>query len=227
MIVKSQIKVGNELIKTPGSLNAFMGVSLGKPFYSQGNIERYFLWAEKQCKRFILILADEPEQWNYQAFKRLTISESFRLAQKVGDDYKRGFLKLIDKHNLENVEVKVWKDVFENNQEYEKILTIIKKHFAENKQFRHECIKTIRQNVGQKIEEKLEDDKEKIVADTLSNYLLEELTAALWFIRNGYPVEINPREFVRLNESIYSGRYKQLSKDLEFSDKWGYVQLTI
>lgn len=227
MIVKSQIKLGNELIKNPKSVNAFMGVSLGKPFYSKENIEKYFLWAEKHCKKFILILADEPEKWNYQAFKRLSKSESLSFAQKVGEDYKRGFLRIINKHNLKNIEIKVWKDLFEKNQEYEEILAIFKKHFSENNQFREDCIKTIRQNLGQKIGEELEGDKEKIVADILSNYLLEELVSTIWFIKNGFPVEINPRELVELNESIYSKKYEQLSKDLGFSNKWGYIQLTI
>jgi tRNA-dependent cyclodipeptide synthase len=227
MIVKSQIKLGTKLIENPKSVNAFIGVSLGKPFYSKENIEKYFLWAEKHCKKFILILADEPEKWNYQAFKRLTKSESLSFAQKVGGDYKRGFLRIINKHNLKNIEVKVWKDLFENNQEYEEILAIFKKHFSENKQFREDCIKTIRQNLGQKINEELEGDKEKIVADILSNYLLEELAATIWFIKNGFPIEINPRELVKLNESIYTNKYKHLSKDLGFSNEWGYIQLTI
>ena len=227
MKIKSEIKLGKKLIKNPKSVSAFMGISLGKPFYSKENIENYFLWAEKHCKKFILILADEPEKWNYQAFKRLTELKSLSFARKVGEDYKRGFLRIINKHNLKDIEVKVWKELFDNNQEYEEILSIFKKHFLENNQFREDCIKTIRQNIGQKIEEGLEGNKDRIVADILSNYLLEELAATIWFIKNGFPIEINPRKLVELNENIYSNKYKQLSKDLGFSNEWGYIQLTI
>ena len=227
MKIKSEIKLGKKLIKNPKSVSAFMGISLGKPFYSKENIENYFLWAEKHCKKFILILADEPEKWNYQAFKRLTELKSLSFARKVGEDYKRGFLRIINKHNLKDIEVKVWKELFNNNQEYEEILSIFKKHFLENNQFREDCIKTIRQNIGQKIEEGLEGNKDRIVADILSNYLLEELAATIWFIKNGFPIEINPRKLVELNENIYSNKYKQLSKDLGFSNEWGYIQLTI
>ena len=227
MKIKSEIKLGKKLIKNPKSVSAFMGISLGKPFYSKENIEKYLLWAEKHCKKFILILADEPEKWNYQAFKRLTELKSLSFARKVGEDYKRGFLRIINKHNLKDIEVKVWKELFDNNQEYEEILSIFKKHFLENNQFREDCIKTIRQNIGQKIEEGLEGNKDRIVADILSNYLLEELTATIWFIKNGFPIEINPRKLVELNENIYSNKYKQLSKDLGFSNEWGYIQLTI
>lgn len=35
MIVKSKIELGKKIIENPKSINAFMGVSLGKPFYSK------------------------------------------------------------------------------------------------------------------------------------------------------------------------------------------------
>lgn len=196
-------------------------------FIQKKNIEKYFLWAEKNCKKFILILTDEPEEWNYKAFKQLNKLESLSFAQKVGQDYKKGFLRLINKHSLKDVEVKVWKDLFQDNKEYEKILITFKKHFKENQRFRKDCIEAVWQNLGQKIEEEFEGNKEKIIVEVLVNYLLEELAATIWFIKKGFPVEINPRKLVKINKNIYTNKYKQLSKDLEFSKEWGYIQLDI
>lgn len=227
MKVKSQINFGTKLIEKPKTVNAFMGVSLGKPFYSKENIENYFLWAEKYCKKLILILADEPERWNYQVFKQLPKKESLSFAQKIGEYYKRGFLKLINKNSLQDIEVKVWKDLFKRNQEYKRTLSVLRKHFLREGQFREDFIKTIRQNLGRKIKKELKGDKEKIIVDVLSNYLIEELAATIWFIKNDFPVEINPRKLSKLNKNIYIDKYRQLSKDLGLSSQWGYIQLTI
>ena len=193
---KSQIGLGRELIQKPKTINAFMGVSLGRPFFSKENIEKYFLWADEFCKEFILILADEPEKWNYQVFKNMNEEQALELALKTGEEYKQGFEKIINKHSLKDIKVKTWRDLFSNNQQYKETLEKLYRCFERDADFKKDIIETTKNNL-----------KLKNIDEKLSNYLIEEIAATIWFIKNNFPVEINYNPLAETNKNIYSNKY--------------------
>ena len=227
MLIKQTIGLGQDVLKKHKTINAFMGVSLGRPFYSKENVEKYLLWANEYCDKFVFILSDDPERWNYEVFKRMGQEDALAFARRVGDEYKRCFQRMINKHDLGTAEVKTWRDLFDDNSRYRKILKTFQNHFKEDYEFKEDCIQAVWQNLGQKIEKDVKDNKNEVVKYKLVNYLLEELTATVFFIQNSFPVEINPRKLAKINENIYIHKYDNLSDDLGFSQDWGYVQLNI
>jgi len=227
MLVKQTIGLGQDVLKKHKTINTFMGVSLGRPFYSKENVEKYLLWANEYCDRFVLILSDDPERWNYEVFKRMGEDDALAFARRVGDEYKRCFQRMINKHSISNAEVKTWRELFDGNPRYSKILRVFRNYFKEDCEFRKDCTGTVCRNLDRKIGTNLECNKDEVVEQKLANYLLEELAATIWFIESGFPVEVNPRKLARINENIYTHKYDELSDDLKFPQDWGYIQLDI
>jgi len=216
MVIKEKINLGKNLIQKPKTINAFMGVSLGRPFFSKENIEKYFLWASKYCKKFLLILADEPERWNYQVFKNIDKKQALYLALKTGKEYKQGFEKTINKYSLKDIKIKTWKELFSNDQQYERILDKLYKYFKRDRNFGEDIIETTRNNL-----------KLKNIDERLPNYLIEETAAIIWLTKNDFPVEINHNSLAKINKNIYSNKYPKLTKELNLEEKWGYIQLDV
>ena len=250
MIVPSQIKTetlivgevegqGKDLISMPGSHNAFLGISLGKRFFSKEHTKMYFDWALSNCKDFMLIIDDWEEQHNYKVFKKLRGEESAKIrALSEGKNKKRAFTKVLNWYPVnQRAKVKIMcsSELFQN-PEHAEILSIRDKlvsMFSQNPEFREAIIQSVETSIRGKIEawknemKITEKDKQYHEAlELLSRYRFEEIAVTIYLREQmGFPTEIYPESAMPVVRNLYEGKYPELTQEFISRNNYGYINL--
>jgi len=217
MIIENTTDLGNQAIEFPMKYNGFLGVSILHKYFSKNNMRCYFQWGSKIFNKFVILLMDDPDQYNFNIFKKMNKKQALIHARKISNELKQGYEKELLKLGIENVKVVQYKD-FINNKKYKLILKEISKFFTLNSDFKNDLLKLMEVSIGRKID-KLDLNGEKLqnAKNNLSKYLLEELASVIFFSENGYPIEVDPTiEFVSKTR-LYRGDFQMLSNKLKLT----------
>lgn len=201
----------------------FISVDSRSIHYSKKGIKDYCLWAMDCFDRFLLLIVDLPQTYNYLVFKKYSLSEAQHRAETVGQDKKRALEKIIRDLRKDKVQVQGFKEMYEQ-EHYKKIHSVISDYFVKNTQFRSDLLLEMENLLrsGGKLREDVEADV------NLANFLIEEISAFFCLTEfMGYQIEIAHQEEFQLVKNIFNSKYEGLLELLELlklEKEVGYIQ---
>jgi len=92
--------------------NAYLGVSFSKTtHFSRAMMRNYMVWAGKNVRNLLVIVADHLEAHNYVVFRGLSLPEAERRTRIVGDQLKTAYSKTIPEDMRRCVSVQLASDI--------------------------------------------------------------------------------------------------------------------
>lgn len=232
-VIRAVEGTGVDLLSQKGSHDAFLGVSLGKNFFSKQHIAMYSDWALEWCDRFLIVIDDREERYNYQVFRGFGPAESTTRSLERGKEVERAFRKVLPHFgnpNRDRITLIRSATLFEVPA-CAAIAEGLVSNFHSDPKFHDDVISQMFTNIGSRIEKWKEGVSEEIYAEgleRLANYLLEEIAVTAYLREHGdYAIEVYPGPSLRVVKKLYDGLYPELSKQLELREKHGYIYLDI
>lgn len=194
--------------------NIFIPICLGNKFFMEKNlinenVEKYLNWALEHTKNKILFLvADKVQYTNYYVRnKRKTEKASLNRVLKDGKEIKKGLEKLVKKlpkNKRDKVDIIQWEDYENYDSFYCKTTSLVYKEFKNNKDFRKEVLRAVKNTVTDR---KFDEDKYL----KLCNYVLDEFSlsySGVDYKKYYYEMMIYPKtdSTVYFFEEIKSGK---------------------
>lgn len=132
MEIKEVSEIGEKVLKDRSAI--LIGLSVKNSYFNAKNLEKLILWSKDNAKKVFIMIPDKPAVFTLMSFgysedKARTKArlESNRLQNKCN--------KIINDHNLGNIEIVTWSDI-ESNPQYIERLQNIMQLFKENDTFR-------------------------------------------------------------------------------------------
>jgi tRNA-dependent cyclodipeptide synthase len=188
------INITNYINTTPEQIelkqhNIYLGISISNHYFSKKNVAEYLTWAIQNSRTTPLILiADELQAYNYQAFYDMNYNKAISTAKNIGDEIHRMSEKVIRTLNQKYEYTKqipivhicdIATDMHKEKQE------ILEQEFRDNTQFKSEITKIITANLKTKI---LTPHQQTL----LSKYILAEIPLQNNMQYNGIQYNLYP-----------------------------------
>ena len=151
--------------------NIFIGISLGKKYFSKDNIQTYIEWALENTKEKVAVLIpDKIHAINYEVKNEYSPERAATHARQKGDEIERTIVEII--HELKiptsKLEIVRWEQI--ENESYRHMLDVIRNAFNKNTTF-HKTVIDIVKNAPQMGTGELSETQ----FEKLSQYVVEEL----------------------------------------------------
>lgn len=200
----------NQLMdQSPETDGAFLGVSLGTPYYSKERIRQYLAWAERHHLRFSFLVGDEIFAYTHSVLRYLPLKAAYARAVSIGDDLEV-FLTRESRRMGIDARVFRWKNL-RKRPEYRRILAMGRCGIIHDSGFRSRVHEEVWRNLGDRLH----------VADIcrsagcshvgcrrLDCYVLHEIAGLITMSEYiGYPTEIYPGPDVSIIPEIYDGLF--------------------
>jgi tRNA-dependent cyclodipeptide synthase len=134
--------LGKELIKKPGTHNAFMILSPDQSYHSKKNIGVYCEWALKYCPRFLLYIFDTPHMYDFWAFKNLDPPEAKAKAETIGLEKERGFRKVIRRLRTDRIDIQRH-STFKSQKSWPEISRVLTEYLISDESFRKDITQDV------------------------------------------------------------------------------------
>lgn len=223
VVVCSACGLAGRCLSMPKTMNGFLGVSILHRYFARDTMESFFRWGAATFRRFVILLMDDPDQFNFMVFRDLPAEAALAKARRVSDDRKRGYEKSLRKLGVDDIQILQFRD-FVHDAEYQRVLGSVQAETERNPRFRESLEELVERWVGGKIRECARlnswsaDEMRRNVA-ILFNYIVQEFAAIIYFTENGYPVEVDPTQEFRTKTELYGGHYPNLAKSLEITER--------
>lgn len=209
--------------------SAFLGISIGKSYYSREHIRNYLSWAEVNFEAFAFLIGDLIYKYTLIAFKGLSFDDATDRALRMGDETAR-MLTELTAHARMPVTTMRWGDVV-SIQEYSVLLGAVDGACKSNPSFQEAVRNQVWLNLGSRLE-KIGVPKNPRVHNEISilfdSYIKEEvagLIAVSEYTR--YHTEIYPGQDLKILNDIYADMYPEVSSVLPKERKREFIPITI
>jgi tRNA-dependent cyclodipeptide synthase len=220
---KKESRTNISIIKTTGlgyrvatekkQHNGFMLISVDTPYYSKPVIIDYCEWALENLDKFLLVIVDMPQMYNYWVRRNMLLEHARSKAEQVGQERKKSLEKVIRNLGTERISVVGFNELAQERR-YETTRGIIARYFIENALFEHDVLTEVSKHVRG-----AERGRE------LANFFIDEVAALLYLSELGnYPIEIAHQDEFDVVKNIYAGKYTTLANELELRGNVGYIQ---
>ena len=152
--------------------NIYLGISIQNQFFSRKNVSEYLSWAHLCSKDIpVILIADELQAYNYQAFYDMNYTVALSKAKAKGDEIHRLAERVIRNLSENYSDIKqipilhihdITTDKHREKQE------ILEKEFRDNAMFRSEITRIMGENLRTKSFSATQQDQ-------LAKYLLTEI----------------------------------------------------
>lgn len=211
-------------------VSAYIGISMVNKFYSNKNLREILIWAKNNCDRFMILLGDEIQKYNFMAFGDVPEAEATKKAISMGDWKLKEINSLIKNIGLEKIEVIRWEQV-KSNKEFLRIKTIIYNYFYKDSKFREDVLTKMRLSIPNKIEaiRKAKGNEAVITAESIAcNYVLEEISCFLFISEfYNYSTRISKEKQLLIIEKVYNKEYLELWQNLKLKNIIQHIQIDI
>lgn len=225
MAVEHLTDLAGNAIENPKQFNGFMGISIQHSFFSRKNMESYFKWASAYFKEFLIILMDDPDVYNFMAFKGTGFKESLLHARRISDEIKAGYSRKINTLGIDNIKVLSFRD-FKDNPRYLEILSVINNATESDEIFKQNLLELMDKSIGGKIDDFVVEQEPGFdvlsFKESLLGYLIEELSSIIYFTECGYLIEVDPAVEFLTKRLLYEGEFPIVSQQLQLSRR-GHV----
>lgn len=212
MVIEQVTDLGKEALIKPFSYNGFMGISILNKFFAKKRMKHYFIWASQHFKEFQILLMDDPDKYNFMVFKDMSATTALEKARVISDEIKVSYQRELEKLNITNIKIIQFRD-FIGNESYQKILSATLDCLQVNSAFKEDLYSLIEVSIGGKIIEyaekkHLDNNNIATVKKNLSQYIIEEFAALIYFTEKGFPIELDPTKEFSTKRLLYEGLFK-------------------
>lgn len=223
IVIRQVSGTARSVVRQPKSLNGFLGISINHRYFSRRTMECYFRWCQSHFDQFIILLMDDPDQFNFMVFQDRTDRQALEKARKIGADRKRGYQRSLSRMGIRNVRILQFRD-FIQGEPYQYIRKQIQHEVEHNPVFYQSLYDLMQTGIGGKIQEKAAeanwtDCQQKKHEAVLLQYIISELAAIVYFTENGFPVEVDPTIEFRTKTELYQGKYPDLAERLNLTQR--------
>lgn len=151
--------------------NIFIGISLGKKYFSKENTQAYIEWALQHTKEKVAVLIpDKIHAVNYEVKNNYSPERAAAHARRKGDEVEMNVAAIINKLNIPSSKLEIvhWNEI--ENGSYLQMLDVLRVAFHENPVF-HKTVIEITKNAPRMGTEELSDAQ----YEKLSEYVINEL----------------------------------------------------
>lgn len=198
----------------------FLGVSLVTTnFFSKVRIKAYAKWSLKKFNRFLVVIADVPEEINWVVLKGINTNEAkLKIADRT-KNLRKGYQRaLID---LKEASVISVSEISENHA-YNEIYHIILDEYENDMIFKKDVNSTINKNLSGLFNS---IDATNSIVLSLAPYVLHELSVTIflkWYHNPSFSSQISPKPD-QLMENVLSGNSSSILKRLNImSEPYNY-----
>lgn len=221
MIIEQTSGLGKNAINNPKNYNGFFGISIPHKFFSKVNMRDYFLWCFKYFNKTSILLMDDPEHYNFMAFKNMSKQEALSRTRSLANQLKRAYEKILRDLKINSIKIVQFRD-FDDDEKYKKFLKEISYYFQKNSRFRENLINLMQDWIGGKVNEcfgNLNQSELEEKIKILSKYILEEFVSIIYFTESGFPIEIDPTPEFPTKKMLYEGEFPELYKELDLTQR--------
>lgn len=208
---------------------AFLGISVGSPYYSKQRISNYLSYAKKNFPAFALLIGDVIFRYTLAAFRELTIDEATARACMIGNE-REAMLKSLINAETYPFEIIRWQDV-ERLPLYSTILMRAQESMKSSIAFKSMVRKQVFINLGNRVAVTgLSDDPnvDDNVSKLFDAYIVEEIAGLVAISESTkYNLEIYPGDDLRVLESIYQDAFPEFIQVLPSPRKRQFKKLRL
>lgn len=216
---------------------AFLGISIGSPYYSRQRIDDYLAWADLKLDHFAFLIGDDIFALTNSVFKKLSLKEAKLAASKKGDNFECMLNKAIKDRistgqckSAQNTKIYRWRDLSKKD-EYNQYLQAALMDYKTSDKFRQSLREQIWCNLGSRLSVTgISRDFRKVYQTSIrfDNYLLREIAGLITISEHTiYNTEIYPGDDLFIMENVYASEYDHLASILPENKKRSFMKLQL
>jgi tRNA-dependent cyclodipeptide synthase len=195
---------------------AFLGISVGSPYYSRQRIDHYLAWAALKYGAFAFLVGDGIAKYTIAATKHLPLVAAAARAAEIGDNLC-SMLEDACRKCGKAVDIFRWKRV-EQIPEYSGLVRAVSAEYSTSAAFKTEVRRQVWRNLGSRIAvlgiAEHESDN-SLAAQLCDRYILEEIAGLIAMGEfTGYHLELYPGDDLEILERIYRDEFPAISRAL-------------
>lgn len=170
--------------------NIFIGISLGKKYFTREHIAVFLLWALENTKEKVaVVIPDKIHAINYEVKNAYSKERALSVARRKGDEVEKAVLEIMKENKISKSQVFIlrWEQI--ENESYVQMLAVFRRAFEENLKFRETVINIVKETPQIKGLDFTDSQYEK-----LAQYVIEELPlliSGVW-VGGGMHFEVLP-----------------------------------
>lgn len=214
---------------TNNTTNAFLGVSLGKSYYSIQRIKHYLSWAEINFGSFAFLIGDFLYRYTLAGLKGVPLDEAKDRSLQMGEETAQ-MLTNVSKHARIPVTVLRWNDIT-SMPEFIRLLHVVNDVARHNVAFQAAVRKQVWLNLGNGVGESgVSEDPvvHNAVSEYFDSYIKEEIAGLITVSEHTeFHTEIYPGRDLEVLENIYKNTYPEISAVLPKNRKRQFTRIYI
>lgn len=213
------------------SESAFLGISLGRPYYTTERLTAYCAWAKAATERFAFLIGDDLFQFNLRAFKGLAPDEALRRARRKGDDIERQLRRVLAAENY-HADIVRWRALPEAPR-YTAILNECMRLFRADPTFEVAVRDQVFENIGAKAEQSqfpMQAESGGILGEPtpLHMYIIHEIAGLSVMCEDlKYHLKVYPGPELKIIDQIYANQWPSLRSLLPTVTYRGFLRLEL
>lgn len=203
----------------------FLGVSLmTTDFYSKARIRAYAKWSLSKFGRFLVVIADLPEETNWVVIKGISKAEAKSRINTRTENLKKGYLRALK--DLDNTNV-ISATELSFVERYDDIFSLLSNGYEQDKEFMEKVNSTIHTNLSGLL---ASIDTAGSIIESLAPYVLHEYAISIllkWYYTPSYSAQVSPKPDA-LMKDVLCGRCGSILNMLGITpESYEYITKTV
>ena len=182
-------------------------------YYSKARISEYAKWGLTKYGRFLVVIADLPEELNWVVIKGISYDEAKSRISKRTENLKKGYLRALCGFDKASV---VSATELSRVGKYSQIFLSLLNEYKHNGEFRNCVNSTVLTNLSGLL---ASINSPKSIIDSLAPYVLHEYAISIllkWNYHPSFSVQVSPKPDA-LMEDVLCGKFKAIFERLVIS----------
>ena len=190
----------------------FLGVSLmTTDYYSKARIIEYARWCLSNYDRFLVVIADLPEELNWVQIKGISEEDAKTRVGKRTENLKKGYARALS--GFENAAVVSVNELL-RMERYNMIFLSLLNEYKHNSEFNNRVNSTVRTNLSGLL---TSINAPKSIIGSLAPYVLHEYAISIllkWDYSPSYSAQVSPKLDVLLTD-VLCGKFGSIFEQLK------------
>lgn len=208
---------------------AFLGISIGSPYYSRQRIGHYLAYARLKFSSFAFLIGDDIFRFTLAALRGIAIDDALARARTIGDEREVMLRDAIHTAGIHSVILR-WTAIA-NIPQYAPLLECLREAYRKNRHFKDGVRKQVFVNLGDRVAEtglSRNSHVDNYASSLFDSYILEEIAGLVTVSEyTPYVTEIYPGRDLQILQQIYKNRFPDISEALPGIKRRRFLQLRI
>lgn len=211
------------------STKAYLGISLGRLYYSTARLKAYCAWAAVNAPNdFGFLIGDDIYVYTLRAFSHLNAAAAAKRAEQKGSEVQRQLDRLSLAKNLSHTVVR-WRELT-SFPRYQAIVAAASQLLENKPAFRADVRSQAAINLRRRLERAPTPGANGKATRwrLLERYIIEEIAGLVTMSEDrGYPLEVYPGKDLQIVQDVYAGKWPSLQALLPAKPKRDFYPLEL